>query len=182
MKRADLSGDGSWLDFTIDPEGLEYIRATHPSKLAWEGIGGTVWITATWTPAAKTSTYAPAGNTLFLPHAVLSAIVDELVVTCRNVARNGSSALSVVLHGTPLELLVRVRDDAVEVSILEFVDYSDRQRKLGTLTMSRHDLLQTTSGLVEKFVGQLVAENPSLVHHRAVRSLRRAARSFRPKV
>jgi len=179
VKSRGVPEGGSWLDFSIDPRGIRYIRATDPSKLAWDGIGATVRIAADWTAEARVSPFAPKGNVLVIRHAVVSAILDELVAACRHVASGDPEPFSAVLHGTPLELSLRARAEEVSIGILEYVDYSELKRTLGVLTMSREDLCMIVAGLVEKFAQQLVAENPSLALDSSVRRFREQAKRLR---
>jgi hypothetical protein len=170
MKSAGVPKENVWMDFTIDPRGVRYIRATEPSKLSWEGIGATIRIAAEWTAEARKSNFAPKANVLVIKHAVVSAILDELLAACHRFAGGDTTPFSVVFHGTPLELGLSVRGEEVSVEILEYVGYSDLKRTLGLMTIPRNDLCMTVAGLVEKFAQRLVAENPSLEKDLSVRA------------
>lgn len=172
MKSRSDSNKSPWLDISIDPRGMQYVRATNPSKLAWDGIGGTVRIAAKWTAEARASDYAPKANVLVIEHTVVSAILDELMAACRHFSKSDPQPFSVVLHGTPLELELSVRREEVEVRILEYVDYSDSKRTLGFVTLSRKDLCLIAAGLVENFVRELETANPSLAHESSFRRFR----------
>ena len=171
-----------WLDLNIDRRGAAYAKATKPSELAWEGIGGTIRIVATWTCEGESTSYTPKSGVLVVKHVVLSAVLDELVAACLNVSRSESSSLSVVVHGTPLELDIKVDREEAEIRILEYLDYSDRPRTLGVLIVTRNELFLTVAETVEKFLKRLISANPSVGQTSAVRLLKEQSERFREQV
>ena len=174
--------DRPWLDFRIDEKGLEYARTTQPAKLAWEAIGGTLLLVATWTMEARGSSYPATDDTVFVEHVVISAVLDELIATCRELARGNPGPHPIVLHGTPLELLVQAHGEKVKIDVLEYPGYSDNAVTLGSSGMSRSDFLSSIGTFADRYLAQLVAENPSLADHPAAISIQLEAENLRKRV
>ena len=170
------------MDIDLDQRGVAYAEATSPSRLAWEGIGGTILIAANWGPEAESSAYKPEDAVLAVKHVVVSAFLDEIVAACLSLSRRKSSSFSLVVHGTPIELALEVNHESAEVKILEYVDYSDRTRTLGTLVISRNDLFQTVAEVVEKFAKRLASANPAMEQNSGFLSFTRQAISLRKQV
>ncbi len=178
MKPTDCEMSNPWLGLLLDSKYLAEARSTAREKLAWESFEGSLNMKMSWTTDAETSHYAPHQGTLRVDHVVVSAVMDELIATCKQLRRTRSAASQIVLHGTSLELAMKARGATVEISLLEYVDYSERERKLGVLTLTRDMFFTTVARFVDDFLDQLVLTIRSLSDHKAVLYLRKEAETL----
>lgn len=181
MRRSPSVSRSHPVHFRLNPEDLELAARVEPTKLTFERLQGRVVMDAKWNKDSKRSSQVVKNDRLILENVVIVAVVDELMEASRHVAEKEGAESRVILHGTPFELGVARRGEAVDLAIVEVVDYAGPEMTVGRVRMSMGKFLDMVSYLALGFVGALQRANPAFGHHPGLTDLKREALRLRSR-
>lgn len=162
-----------WVEFGLDPTGLNYVRMNKASSLVFEGVNGTMHLRMDWTPEARESRYPPSNGKVTMEAVVAGLIVWDLMEVALGIARSKTNGGTVDIHASLFfTLSIEASNNAVTVKLLEDIEpVKDFTRTVGVIRISRYSFLSTVADSVERFLKLLVSENPSLARHKVAMKL-----------